>query len=399
MSWSTKKISELFTNIKIGGTPSRGNSSYFGGGNLWVSIKDMQDQGVITETSETLSDSGVANSNCKLIKKGSLLFSFKLTVGRIAFAGCDLYTNEAIAGFDIDEADAADVDLDYLALVLPIAAAQDTTKNSMGAALLNKEKIGNLEIRLPSRQLQRKIAARLKAQLAEVEKARKAAQAQWDEVQILKSKALETVFTRADNWQTVGSVARVQSGYAFKSESFKRSGTRLLRNANILPGKVYWDDTVYLSDDNAQCHPSYVLHEGDVLISLDRPLISSGIKVARVQHSDLPALLLQRVGRFVLDPQKLDAGYLYAYLQTELFIAQISGHEQSLGVPHISPGQVEAALIPLPDLVTQKEMAKRLAQITAAWSDAVLALKNQLDDLKVLPQRLLAQVFDDREET
>lgn len=246
---------------------------------------------------------------------------------------------------------------------------------------------------------QRQIATRLKAQLAEVEKARQASEIQWEEVHKLKSKALEAVFSSVSNWQPLGVAARVQSGYAFKSESFKRSGTRLLRNANILPGKVYWDDTVYLSEDDAENHPNYVLQAGDVLISLDRPVISSGVKVARVQSSDLPALLLQRVGRFVLDPDKLDAGYLYAYLQTERFIAQISGHEQSLGVPHISPSQVASVLMPLPDLTIQKEMATRLSQITEVWSNAVQAIRKQRKDLAALPQRLLAQAFNHREET
>jgi restriction endonuclease S subunit len=51
----------------------------------------------ITDTEETLSDAGIANSNAKLIQKGTLLLSFKLSIGRVAMTGCDLYTNEAIA--------------------------------------------------------------------------------------------------------------------------------------------------------------------------------------------------------------------------------------------------------------------------------------------------------------
>lgn len=277
-------------------------------------------------------------------------------------------------------------------------AATKTFTGTVGQQRVPASFLEALKLPLPPVNVQRPITTRLKVQLAEVEKARQASEIQWEEVHKLKSKALEAVFSSVSNWQPLGVAARVQSGYAFKSESFKRSGTRLLRNANILPGKVYWDDTVYLNEDDAENHPNYVLQAGDVLISLDRPVISSGVKVARVQSSDLPALLLQRVGRFVLDPDKLDAGYLYAYLQTERFITQISGHEQSLGVPHISPGQVASVLMPLPDLTVQKEMAKRLSQITQVWSDAVQAIRKQREDLAALPQRLLAQAFDHKEE-
>ena len=241
---------------------------------------------------------------------------------------------------------------------------------------------------------QRQIAARLKAQLAEVEIARQAVQLQLKDVSTLKSKALETLFASIENWEPIGSAAKLQSGYAFKSDTFKTSGVRLLRNANILPGKVYWDDAVFLSETDSEKHPSYVLNDGDVLISLDRPIISSGVKVARVGSDDLPALLVQRVGRFLIDHEKLDSDYLYAFLQTDIFISEISGHDQSLGVPHISPSQVEGIEIPLPSIFEQRELSKMLNEVTRTWRNALSALQLQLSDLSKLPKAILVQAFD-----
>ncbi|MBE6327606.1 MAG: methyltransferase domain-containing protein [Bacteroidales bacterium] len=83
-------------NILIGGTPSRKNAAYFTGNHLWVSIAEMRGQ-VITDTKEKITDEGVKNSNVKLIPKGTTLLSFKLSIGKTAIAGADLYTNEAIA--------------------------------------------------------------------------------------------------------------------------------------------------------------------------------------------------------------------------------------------------------------------------------------------------------------
>lgn len=266
-------------------------------------------------------------------------------------------------------------------------------KKTTGIASINQRVLGAFPLVKPPITEQRCIATRLKAQLAEVETARQAVEAQREAIQSLKSKLLETVFDSIGNWQPIGSVAKVQSGYAFKSKAFKSSGIRLLRNANILPGMVYWKSTVFLDEEDAKGFPAYELAAGDVLISLDRPIISSGIKVARVSNADLPALLLQRVGRFQMNPSQLDADYLYAFLQTDRFISEISGHDQSLGVPHISPGQVEAVEMPLPDLATQRQLARRLTQITEAWSAAVTAQKKQLDDLEALPQCLLAKAF------
>ena len=82
--------------IKIGGTPSRKNMAYFSGTHLWVSIAEMNGQ-IITDTKEKITDAGVKDSNVKLIPKGTTLLSFKLSIGKTAIAGTDLYTNEAIA--------------------------------------------------------------------------------------------------------------------------------------------------------------------------------------------------------------------------------------------------------------------------------------------------------------
>ena len=85
------------TDVKIGGTPSRRVAEYFQGTYPWVSIAEMNG-GVITKTKEQITEEAIANSNVKLIPKGTTLLSFKLSIGKTAIAGVDLYTNEAIAG-------------------------------------------------------------------------------------------------------------------------------------------------------------------------------------------------------------------------------------------------------------------------------------------------------------
>jgi restriction endonuclease S subunit len=86
-------------NIVIGGTPSRRVRRYFVGPHPWVKISDLTktDGMYLTSTEETLSDAGVTNSNVKLIPKDTLLLSFKLSIGRVAMTGQEMYTNEAIA--------------------------------------------------------------------------------------------------------------------------------------------------------------------------------------------------------------------------------------------------------------------------------------------------------------
>jgi type I restriction enzyme S subunit len=187
----------------------------------------------------------------------------------------------------------------------------------------------------------------------------------------------------------LGDVANVQSGFAFKSAEFKREGVKLLRNTNILPQRIYWDDLACLDPVQCNRYSAYQLRHGDLLLSLDRPIISTGIKVARVGENDVPSFLVQRVGRFRLDESRIDPEYLYAYLRSPGFAAEISGHEQSLGVPHVSPGQVEAVVVPLPELTEQRRIAARLKAQLAEVDTARQAAQAQLREVARLADSIV----------
>ena len=189
----------------------------------------------------------------------------------------------------------------------------------------------------------------------------------------------------------IGSIGKVQSGFAFKSSDFLQTGVRLLRNTNILPGKVYWEDQACIAEERLTEYPDYRLSEGDILLSLDRPIISSGIKIARVGFQDLPALLVQRVGRFRINNAVVDADYFYAFLRSPTFVESVSGHEQSIGVPHVSPAQIEAVFIPLPELHVQRSLAARLTTQLIAVEEARQAAQGQITELTNLAHAIIRE--------
>ena len=106
--------------VVIGGTPSRQQPQYFRGSNLWLSVGEMNGQ-VVTDTIEKITDDAVKESNVKLVRAGTVLVSFKLSIGKTAVAGKDLYTNEAIASLPVrspDDPSLPWVDDQYLATLL-----------------------------------------------------------------------------------------------------------------------------------------------------------------------------------------------------------------------------------------------------------------------------------------
>lgn len=154
--WKERKLSQLCY-IKIGGTPSRSVAKYWAkghDGHPWVSISDLLNNPVKT-TKEYITTEGVDNSNVKLIFAGTVLMSFKLTVGRISRAAVPLYTNEAIAAFEpLSE---AEITSDYLYFTLPLKLGGLEHDKAVKGITLNKAKLQNLPIVVPSPGEQQKI--------------------------------------------------------------------------------------------------------------------------------------------------------------------------------------------------------------------------------------------------
>lgn len=334
----------------------------------------------------------VGHHDRAITRGGTIIIGRKGSIGQVALSADACWPIDTT--YYIDET-LTDCDLTWLALLLRNLRLAELNK-ATGVPGLNRDDAYALRIALPDRGTQRRIAARLKAQLAEVETARRAAQAQLADADALRLAIYREAFVDGALYESVEirDVAPVQSGYAFKSTAFRSCGIRLLRNTNILPGRVYWDDTAHFDPEEALEYGAYRLDEGDVLLSLDRPLIAQGIKVARVSALDAPSLLVQRVGRFHVDESRLDKGFLFGFLNSPMFIAAISGHEQSLGVPHISPGQVGAVRIPLPALRQQREIARALQDRLASAHELRAAAQSRLADLDALPARLLAAAFN-----
>ncbi|MNK73705.1 Type-1 restriction enzyme EcoKI specificity protein [compost metagenome] len=187
-------------------------------------------------------------------------------------------------------------------------------------------------------------------------------------------------------------VGQLQVGYAYKSKWYAPDGVRLLRGANIAPGKVTWDDEARLPVALAEGYLAYSLDAGDIVIAMDRPLISSGLKVARIEPEDAGCLLVQRVARYV--PSELvEPDYAWHLINSQHFIEHAVTQATGSDLPHISSNDILTTPMPLPCRAEQREIARR---VTAAlsWIDRLAADANSARKLiDHLDQALLAKAF------
>lgn len=167
-------------------------------------------------------------------------------------------------------------------------------------------------------------------------------------------------------------------GFAFKSEAFVHdpdAGVRLLRGTNVTPRGTRWDEIVYWPHERTHETMRFELRAGDLVVGLNRPWVRGGLRTAIIESSDLPALLLQRVG--CIRPRagvELNMRYLQLWMQTSHFRAEVRD-DAAVTFPMLEPDRVLAYRVPAPP----PEMQATLVQAAADRSTGVLALRSEID--------------------
>ena len=160
-NWCWSRFSNIVS-MTIGKTPARGEQTYWINGKYnWVSISDMVDGGTISTTKEKVSDLAVKEIfSAPISEKGSLLMSFKLSIGKTSILDIDAYHNEAIITIRpvIDKEYAM---RNYLFKVLPLIANLGDSKDAIKGKTLNSKSLANLLIPLPPLQEQQRIIERI----------------------------------------------------------------------------------------------------------------------------------------------------------------------------------------------------------------------------------------------
>ncbi len=159
-SWEWARLPSIASYLP-GKTPSTKNPSYWSENPVdvpWVSISDMEHLAVLTETSKKITPEAAKHVfGYEPISKGSLLMSFKLTVGKMAILGVDAYHNEAILSIQ----PYSGIVRDYLLKVLPTRAQAGNTKRAIMGDTLNSTSLALLLIPVPPLAEQHRIVAKV----------------------------------------------------------------------------------------------------------------------------------------------------------------------------------------------------------------------------------------------
>lgn len=225
---------------------------------------------------------------------------------------------------------------------------------------------------LPSFEEQKRIAAILD----QADSLRRLRQRTIDRLHSLRQAIFYEMFPDGELTETttLADFADIQVGYPFKSSEYTEfdESIRLCRGANVLPSHIDWSDTARWSLSKIGSLQEFHLQEGDTVIAMDRPWISSGFKVAQISAADLPALLVQRVAR-VRPRQAVHKSYIFFRINSRNFEKFCSPTETT--IPHISPNEVRNFPIPIPANIKCEEFEKAIDRISVLMRAAMIGKK------------------------
>ena len=351
------KLRQAF-DLQMGKTPARNRSDYWNGDHKWISIADIGNAGkFLTKTKESITAAGIDGSGIKVVPQGTVIMSFKLSIGKTAITSEDMYTNEAIMAF-IDNGKFA-VDTNYLYhLCCGTNWTAGTNKAVMGLTL-NKATLLEKEIPLPDINEQHEIATKLDkidALIAE-------RQQQLELIdQAVKSRFIELfgdIVLNPFGWEKdyLGVVCDVRDG-THDSPHYHSTGFPLVTSKNVTGGEIDLTDCSLISEaDFNKINERSKVDMGDIIM----PMIGTVGKPVIVNIKPNFAIKNVSLIKFKDDSRVLNT-FIRSLLQSDYFddavLSKVRGGTQKF----ISLGDIRKLVVIVPPMELQEQFAAFVEQ-------------------------------------
>lgn len=387
--WRTARLEDV-AQVLGGGTPSRTEKSYFGGGIAWATPTDITklDQLYISETKETVSETGLRSSSTKLMPAGAVLLTSRATIGFTAVSTGPICTNQGFINFICGP----DLVPEYLAYWLRtqrdkmIQHAGGTTFKEIARGVLRK-----FDIPVPALAEQRRIVDILSRAEGIVRLRHEAEKKAAELIPALFLDMFGDPATNPKGWpkSVVGEIStRVTKGESPKWQGFEYGnvGIRFVTSENVLWGSVDLEKEKYVPDEFHKKLKRSSLEARDLLINLVGASVG---RAALVPEEALPANINQAVAVTTLDQKKCIPEFLLAHVLLNSTQQKLLGNVVEAARANISLANIRELQVMLPPLNTQVSFSERVAQIRSIefQQSAATATAQATFDA------LLAQVF------
>ena len=394
--WEIKKLIEL-GEIQTGTTPSTRNKEFYGDYIPFVKPPHFVSDGTINYENVGLSEIGLNKG--RLIKENSILMvCIGATIGKTGITTIPVSCNQQINAFTPKK----ELEPRYFYYLLNSSIFfNEVLKLSSQATLpmINKSKWQNIKVSYPkSLPEQQRIVSILDKAFAEIAKAKNNAEQNLKNTKELFESYLQGVFeNKGDDWEETSLKNEIDliTGFAFKSKEYTENSDDvfLLRGDNIMQGYLRLENIKYWRKEEFNEYSKYQLKHNDIVLAMDRPWVSAGLKCARITNDNLPSLLVQRTA-CLRNKSNIDNSFLYYLIKSEYFMKYLIRVQTGIGVPHISGNQILGFSFHMPTINLQKEFTIKLDKLSSETKNLENIYQQKLEDLEELKKSILQKAFN-----
>ena len=367
--------------IRIGKTPNRSQTLYWGGDYPWLSISDMKGK-ILCTTKEKITQEAVQKEKMQIVSKGTVVMSFKLSIGKVGILDENMYTNEAIANFVVKNNKM--LFNEYLYYALQGMNFDSLTDRAVMGKTLNKAKLNNLSIVYNEPFMQQQIVLRLDG----VNKLIESRKQQLSELSKLVKSRFNELF---------GDPVLNEMGWdkhALKEFGIWKSGGTPKRNEKeFFRGNIPWitsgelehkyieNSFEKISEKAIECSSAKIIEKGSLLLGMyDTAGLKSSINTRLMSCN-------QAIAFAKLDDKITNTIYVYYVIQN--LRSMLLNQQRGVRQKNFNLSMIKNIFIPLPPLSLQNEFADLVAQVDKSQ----LAIQKSLEELETLKKSLMQEYF------
>ena len=372
-----------------GGTPLKSKKEYYEGGTIPWLLSGEVSQGEICSTTNFISQKGLDNSSAKIFPVNTVLVAmYGATAGQVGILRFEAATNQAVCGILPNKRFLPKFIFYYF-----LSKKDELVSQAAGNAQPNisQLKIKNTAVPIPLISEQQRIVTILDEAFEGIATAKANAEKNLKNARQLFESHLNFVFSqRGEGWvdRTLDQVCIVERGSSprpikdyFTSEP---DGVNWIKIGDTKEGDKYiYSTSQKITPKGAR--QSRFVKEGDFILtnsmSFGRPYI---MKTTGYIHD----------GWFVLRLNNLiDTDYFYYLLSSGFVQLQFARLAQGAIVKNISGNLVKKAVLPIPPLTQQHDIAAKLLELSAETQRLESIYQKKIEALDALKKSILQKAF------
>lgn len=390
-NWEIKPLGDL-CHIQLGKTPHRKTEKFWdkdkNSNNVWLSISDLIHGKEVFDSKEYVSDEG--KKMFKITPKGTLMLSFKLTLGRVSFAGKDLLTNEAIASLiNLDTNILKQYLFYYFCFFDWDLATRGDVK--LKGKTLNKKKLENLDIFIPPLEEQKEIVEILDQAFESIDKAKANIEKNIENAKELFQSKLNQIFSTESNGWESKTLKQISVDFGRGKSKHRPRNDKKLYNGKypfIQTGDVRQSDKLitsfFKSYNEVGLAQSKLWPKNTICITIAANIAESAIL-------DFDACFPDSIIGVVVDSKIANHKFLYYSLQ--FFKQDLKKLGKGSAQDNINLGTFENHFFNFPNTTKQKEIVETLDILDNHIQSLLLSYNQELNNLEELKKSILQKAF------